>query len=118
MLSPWQVNVTWGCFDNVPDKDFQIEGHTDDVPISTKKYPSNWYLASARALGVVEHLIAAGMSPDHISAASYGDERPFASNETPEGKASNRRIEIVVMPDLSGLPGYDELTGIATADLD
>ncbi len=99
------------------DKDFQIEGHTDDVPISSAKYPSNWHLASGRALGVIEHLITAGMSPEHLSAASYGDEHPVATNATPEGKASNRRIEIVVMPDLSNLPGYDELTGIATADL-
>jgi chemotaxis protein MotB len=94
---------------SIGDREFQIEGHTDNVPIGTEQYPNNWYLAAARAIGVSEHMIAAGMPPDRISAASYGENRPTDTNRTKEGKSRNRRIEIVVVPDLSQLPGYDEL---------
>ncbi len=94
---------------SIADRQYQVEGHTDDVPIKTSRYPSNWYLAAARAIGVVDHMIATGMPAARISAASYGQTRPVAANDTPENKASNRRIEIVVVPDLSDLPGYDEL---------
>lgn len=93
----------------IPDRRFQIEGHTDDVPIATSRYPSNWYLASARAIGVTSHLIAVGMDAERISAASFGEMHPIAPNRTDEGRALNRRIEIVVVPDLSELPGYEEL---------
>ncbi|MDP2310852.1 MAG: OmpA family protein [Pseudomonadota bacterium] len=93
----------------IPDRAFQVEGHTDNVPIKTDKYPSNWELASARAVTVVRTMIGAGMPTTRVSAASYGEHKPVAGNDTPEGKGSNRRIEIVVVPDLSGLPGFDEL---------
>ncbi|MCA9688621.1 MAG: OmpA family protein [Myxococcales bacterium] len=96
-----------------PEKRFQIEGHTDDVPIHTARYASNWELASGRSLAVVHVMIASGMPPDRISAASFGEFRPRMSNANDEGKARNRRIEIVMMPDLSVLPGYDELTELA-----
>ena len=88
---------------------FQVEGHTDNVPIKTARYPSNWQLASARALNVVETMIEAGMPGQRISAAAYGEYRPVANNDTDEGKARNRRIEIVLVPDLSSLPGFSEL---------
>ncbi|MDP2314208.1 MAG: OmpA family protein [Pseudomonadota bacterium] len=94
---------------SIPDRSFQVEGHTDNVPIKTEKYPSNWELASARAVTVVRTMITAGMPTTRVSAASYGEHKPVASNDTPDGKGSNRRIEIVVVPDLSGLPGFDEL---------
>lgn len=98
-----------GVLGGIEERQFQVEGHTDDIPIRTDRYPSNWYLAAARAIGVVEHLTESGMQPDHVSAAAYGDTRPIAPNKTPEGREQNRRIEIVVVPDLSALPGYDEL---------
>lgn len=91
------------------DKDFQVEGHTDNVPINSQRFPNNWYLAAARAIGVVEHLVGAGMTSDQLSAASYGETHPVASNDTKESRSLNRRIEIVIMPDLSGMPGYEEL---------
>ncbi len=94
---------------SIPDRAYQIEGHTDNVPIKTDKYPSNWELASGRALTVVRAMIAAGMPPQRVSAASYGEFKPTAANDSVEGKAANRRIEIVVVPDLSNLPGFDEL---------
>lgn len=93
----------------IPERKYQVEGHTDNVPIKTDKYPSNWELASARALTVVRTMIGAGMPADRVSAASYGEFKPAVPNDSPEGKSSNRRIEIVVVPDLSDLPGFDEL---------
>ncbi len=91
------------------DRAFQVEGHTDNVPIATDRFPSNWELASARAIVVVKTLITAGVGADHVSAASFADTHPVADNSTPEGKKVNRRIEIVLVPDLSTLPGFDEL---------
>jgi chemotaxis protein MotB len=91
------------------DRRFQVEGHTDNVPISTSRFPNNWYLAAARAIGVVDHLTKNGMTSSQVSAASFGDTRPVASNEDKELRAANRRIEIVIVPDLSDMPGYAEL---------
>ncbi len=93
----------------IPDKQYQIEGHTDNVPIRSQRFPSNWELASARALTVLRIMVDAGLAEDRISAASFGDTKPVASNETAEGKAQNRRIDVVIVPDLSLLPGYEEL---------
>jgi chemotaxis protein MotB len=95
---------------NRTNQDFQVQGHTDDDPIDSREFPSNWHLASERSLNVVQFMIAdGGMPADRISAASYGQERPIVPNTTPTNKLLNRRIEIVLMPDLSDLPGYDEL---------
>lgn len=94
-------------------KSYQVEGHTDDVPISTAQFPSNWELASARALTVVKTMADAGMPAERVSAASFGKFHPVADNKTKEGKASNRRIEIVIVPDLSSLPGYEELQKVS-----
>jgi chemotaxis protein MotB len=91
------------------ERRFQVEGHTDNVPIRTAQYPSNWELSAARALGVVKAMIDAGMAGERLSAAGYGKFHPVASNETKAGRAENRRIEIVLVPDLSMLPGFDEL---------
>lgn len=93
----------------IEKREFQVEGHTDNIPISSDRFPNNWYLASARAINVVDHLVNSGMPADRISAASYGEFRPVDTNKTKEGRAQNRRIEIVVVPDLSQLPGYNEL---------
>ena len=93
----------------IPDRSFQVEGHTDDVPISNKQFPSNWELASARAITVVREMLEVGMPATRISAASYAEFDPVAPNRTKQGKAQNRRIQIVLVPDLSTLPGYEEL---------
>lgn len=93
----------------IPNRRFQIEGHTDDVPIKTAQYPSNWELAAARAITVVKTMVDAGMPPARVSAASFGEFKPAQANDTTEGRAANRRIEIVLVPDLSSLPGFDEL---------
>jgi chemotaxis protein MotB len=82
------------------DRRFQVEGHTDNVPIKSSRYPSNWELSTARALNVVHLMIQEGMNPQNISAAGYGEFQPRADNETPEGRKLNRRIEIIMLPNL------------------
>jgi len=88
---------------------YQIEGHTDNIPMKSDSYPSNWELASARAITVVKTMIDAGLPAEQVSAASYADTQAVADNATPEGKKLNRRISIVIVPDLSGLPGNEEI---------
>lgn len=98
---------------SIPGRNFQIEGHTDNVPIRSKQYPSNWELAAARAQSVLQTMLKAGMPASRVSAASYGEHRPVASNDSKEERAANRRIEIVIVPDLSLLPGFKELEDLA-----
>lgn len=86
---------------------FQVAGHTDDVPIKSRRFRSNWELSSARAVEVVRLMIDAGMDPTRLSAAGYADTLPVAANDTPAARMRNRRIEIVVVPNL------DELLGVA-----
>lgn len=75
----------------------QVEGHTDDVPIGSR-YPSNWELSAARAASVVRLLISdTGMDPGHLRVAGYGEFRPLEDNRSEEGRAANRRIEIVLL---------------------
>ena len=97
----------------IPDRSFQVEGHTDNVPISNDKYKSNWELASGRSITVVKEMLDVGMPATRISAASYAEFAPVAPNRTDAGKAQNRRIQIVLVPDLSGLPGFEELEQLA-----
>jgi chemotaxis protein MotB len=74
----------------------RIEGHTDDVPISGT-FPSNWELSTARATTVLREIESAhAVAPSRLSATGFADQRPVASNSTPEGRARNRRVEIVV----------------------
>ncbi len=78
-----------------------VEGHTDDVPISgrlAERYPSNWELAGARAASVVRILAQQGVPPARLAAVSLADTQPVASNGTADGKATNRRIEIRLVP--------------------
>ena len=76
----------------------RIEGHTDDVPIRTTQYGSNWELSTARASAVVVFLIkTVGITPDRLSAAGYGEFHPRAENTSPADRARNRRIDIVVL---------------------
>lgn len=81
--------------------EFQVGGHTDDAPIQTERFPSNWELSTARAVEVVRLLEASGVDPQRLSAAGFGEHRPAASNEDDEGRARNRRIEIALVPDLA-----------------
>jgi len=87
----------------VEKRHFQIAGHTDDVPISTARFPSNWELSAGRALEVTRFLVDQGMRPETLSSAAYGEFDPVASNTTPHGRAKNRRIEITLVPHIDEL---------------
>jgi chemotaxis protein MotB len=89
-----------GVLAEFDDRRFQVEGHTDDRPISTAQFPSNWELSAARALSVVKLLVAQGVTPENLSGAGYGEYHPVAVNETADGRRLNRRIEIVMLPNL------------------
>lgn len=74
-----------------------VEGHTDNVPINTFSYPSNWDLSAARSVAVVRRMLdIATLEPTRVTASGFADTRPQAINSTPEGRARNRRVEIVV----------------------
>ena len=93
----------------ITDRKYQVAGHTDDVPIHTARFPSNWELSTARAVEVVNFLIANGMKPQQVSAAGFGEFDPVVANDSPDHRAQNRRIEIVLQPNLSDLPSLDSL---------
>ncbi len=96
----------------IADRNFQIAGHTDNVPIRSRRYRSNWWLSTARAVKVTEFLSEHGVPTERLSAAGYADTQPVASNDTPEGKQQNRRIEIVLMPNLDELPDLSALENL------
>lgn len=83
------------------EKAIRIEGHTDNVPIAAtlaKIYPTNWELSAARAVNVARYLQEEGIDPEILSASAHGEHKPVADNSTPEGRARNRRIEIILAP--------------------
>ena len=73
-----------------------IEGHTDNIPIKTPQFPSNWELSATRAAVVARSLIANGLDPKLISAVGHADQKPIATNDTPEGRSKNRRVVLVI----------------------
>lgn len=80
----------------LPDYTIVVEGHTDNQPIQTPRFPSNWELAAARAGSVVRHLQNRGLNPTRLRATGYADTHPLESNATAEGRATNRRVEITL----------------------
>ncbi|MCX7709413.1 MAG: OmpA family protein [Clostridia bacterium] len=83
---------------SITSNQIKVEGHTDDDPIRTTQFPSNWELSSARATNVLRLLVdKAGINPKSISAVGYGEFRPKAENTSPENKAANRRVDIVIV---------------------
>ena len=85
--------------------DIRVEGHTDNVPVGTERYPTNWELSSARATAVLRYLVEeAGLGPERAVAAGYAEFRPEALNLTPEGRALNRRADIVVLYPPTSIP--------------
>jgi len=80
------------------DYRLRIEGYTDNTPIHTAQFPSNWELSTSRATEIVRvFIVREGFSPDRLSAAGYGEYHPFASNLTVEGRSTNRRVDIVIL---------------------
>lgn len=88
---------------SLDDRRFQVAGHTDNVPIQTSRYPSNWELSTARAVEVTRLLIAEGVRPELLSAAGYGEFDPVFDNDTQASRAKNRRIEISLVPNIDEL---------------
>jgi chemotaxis protein MotB len=74
----------------------QVEGFTDNIPINSPKYPTNWELSSARASAIVKYLVTQGVAPERLSAVGYGEYQPVASNATEAGRAQNRRVAIMI----------------------
>jgi chemotaxis protein MotB len=86
--------------------DIRVEGNTDNVPISTAEFRSNWELSAARATAVLESLLHNGISATRLSATAYGSQRPLTANSTEGGRSTNRRVELVVLRrSVSGLEG-------------
>lgn len=85
--------------DSVAGRKFRIEGHTDSTPVNTDNWTSNWELSSARAINVLHNLTDFGASEARFSVAGYADTQPKFSNETTEGRAYNRRVDIVILDD-------------------
>ncbi|TXF11832.1 flagellar motor protein MotD [Pelomicrobium methylotrophicum] len=75
----------------------RVEGHTDDVPIATREFPSNWELSTARAASVVRVFMDEGVEGRRLSAVGYSSYRPVASNDTPEGRSRNRRVTVMIL---------------------
>ncbi|MDW8337296.1 MAG: OmpA family protein [Tepidimonas sp.] len=88
------------AINRLPDYTVVVEGHTDNVPIQTVRFPSNWELSAARAGSVVRHLEARGINPTRLRATGYADTRPIAANDTAANRALNRRVEITLEPPL------------------
>ena len=82
------------------DLNIGIEGHTDNVPIKYSRWKSNWELSTARAISVLHYLEENGVSPHKLAAIGYGEYRPVSSNDTKEGRQTNRRVEIVILPEI------------------
>ncbi|HYX92153.1 MAG TPA: OmpA family protein [Myxococcaceae bacterium] len=108
-LSPRGVEVLSriaGVLSQIDDKQIQVSGHTDDAPIVNdlkQRYPTNWELSAARAVNVVRFLAEKGGVPARrLVAAGHGPYQPVASNSSPQGRAQNRRIEILLTPVLTG----------------
>lgn len=74
----------------------QVEGFTDNIPINSAKYPTNWELSTARASAIVKHLAANGVAPERLSAVGYGEYQPIAPNNSEQGRAQNRRVAIMI----------------------
>lgn len=80
------------------DNDIVAEGHTDNVPIHTAKYKSNWELSTARAMNIVKYFIEnKNISPTRLSVKGYGEYNPIAPNDTPENRTKNRRVDILIV---------------------
>ena len=77
----------------------QVQGHTDNAPIATPQFPSNWELSGARASSVVRLFIASGVPPERLVALGYADTRPMEANATLEGRSRNRRVTVMILPE-------------------
>jgi chemotaxis protein MotB len=84
----------------VAHQEIRVEGHTDNMPIASPVFPSNWELSSARASSVVRLFVAAGIAPARLAAVGYADHKPVEANETAEGRSRNRRVTLMILENL------------------
>lgn len=99
------------------NSDFSFEGHTDNVPINTIRFPSNWELSASRATSVLRYFSDELAFPeDRLGIAGYADKKPLDTNDTPEGRAANRRVEIIVENIDLGTVIPDDIVEDATTD--
>ncbi|MFA5903676.1 MAG: OmpA family protein [Desulfobacula sp.] len=99
VLNPSAVHIFNELIDifyEYPDYNINIKGHTDNVPISTDVFPSNWELSAVRATTVLKILISRGIKPERLTATGYGDVLPLVPNTSEENRAQNRRVEFVL----------------------
>lgn len=88
---------------SMPNRQFRVEGHTDNTPTNPNgPFPSNWELSTARATNVLHYLVDFGANPKQFEVVGFGDTHPLMSNATPEGRAYNRRVDIVIQAKQSG----------------
>jgi chemotaxis protein MotB len=88
---------------------FQVMGHSDNLPIRSPRFPSNWELSTARAVKVVKLLIEHGVDPTMINAAGNAEFDPLTDNDSRESREINRRVEIIFLPKIDELPGFDKV---------
>jgi len=94
-----QLSKVLPALQGLSGKQIMVEGYTDNLPIEeplARRFPSNWDLAAARAISVVRYFESQGLDPNELAGASFGKYHPIASNDTSEGRAKNRRINIVI----------------------
>jgi chemotaxis protein MotB len=88
----------------LPKRHFMIVGHTDNLPVKSATYKDNWELSTARAVTVTQFLISVGLNPKMMMAAGHGEHEPVSTNKTKDGRLKNRRIEIVLLPEIDEMP--------------
>jgi len=88
--------------DDYPDYNINIKGHTDNIPISTTVFPSNWELSAVRATTVLKYLVSKGITPHRLTATGYGDVMPLVPNTSEKNRAQNRRVEFVLEKKTTG----------------
>ena len=101
-----ELSATLSTLEN---RAFLVVGHSDSSPIRTKRYPSNWELSSQRAIEVVRLMVENEVKPEMLTAGGAAEFDPLVANDTPENKANNRRVEIVFLPKIDELPGFDSI---------
>jgi chemotaxis protein MotB len=100
------LQLVMSSLQDIPNN-LSIEGHTDSRPISNNRFASNWELSTTRATSVLRYMEEQGFAKGRLSASGYGDTRPVAGNDTAEGQAQNRRVEIVIESDIPLGPALD-----------
>jgi chemotaxis protein MotB len=102
-----------GVLKQFPDRRFMVAGHTDNVPIGPSNFKSNWELSTARAVTVTEFLASSGVNPSRLTAAGYSEYDPIRPNATEAGRSENRRIEIVLLPNVNEISALSKAAATA-----